>query len=47
MFLVNVRDRNQLARVMRRLRHNHYVVRVVREVASAKKKQPLKQDEEL
>ncbi len=32
MFLVNVRDRDQLARVIQRLRHNHYVVKVMREL---------------
>ncbi len=32
MFLVNVSDRDQLARVIQRLRHNHYVVKVVREL---------------
>lgn len=32
MFLVNVSDRDQLARLIQRLRHNHYVVKVVREL---------------
>lgn len=34
MFIINVRDRDQLARVIQRLRHNHYVVKVMREMRS-------------
>lgn len=47
MFLINVRDRDQLARVIRRLRHNHYVMRVVRELRSDKQVIKNIQDEEL